>query len=313
MTNEAITTALNKLISGNPDELGAYFLNVCQNENIDSTLSDLQIYMLRLDGNNRPRVNDLVDWLACCIIDYCIPQKEIREAKEKDEKYHTSENTVRLNKKAKDLFTNLSNTGEGGELLLSVMMQRILKIPQLLCKMPLKTNSDIHYHGADGLYGEYDETTQKFHLYWGESKIYNNFDQALGDCLDSIKYLLVEEGVTGARRSRDIELFRDNIDFDNTHLEEAILQFLNPNSEKFLRLEYRGACLIGYNELAYPKDMSKVEQEIFIPIKGKIENIKDKIARQLQKRTPLDLFHMQIFVVPFSDVDEFRKRFLERI
>lgn len=66
------------------------------------------------------------------------------------------------------------------------MTQSMLGIPQVLCKMPLKTSSQVRYHGADGLYGKYDDSLKKFCLYWGESKLYSNFDDALSKCFDSI-------------------------------------------------------------------------------------------------------------------------------
>lgn len=308
-----LDTALQKLISGNREEINSYLREVCKNVNIRETRADMHIYMLHLDGNNRPRVNDLAVFLSCCIVDYCIPKSEIAEANSKDIANNTKQYTTGLVKKAKNLFTDLKNSGEGGELLLSIMSQRILGIPQLLCKMPLKTNSEVHYHGADGLYGKYDSKAKKFCLYWAESKIYDKLDTALTNCFDSIKDLLVEEGAEGTKRTRDLEIFRDNIDFDNEELEDAILEYLNPNSTQYLSLEYRGICLVGYNEDAYPKDMSSVEDEVYESIKEKIETFQDKIGSRLKSKNPLDKFKIEVLLVPFSDVEEFRKRFLEEI
>ena len=273
----------------------------------------MHIYMLRLDGNHRPRINDLAAFLSCCIVDYCIPKSEIEDANSKDEKYNTKQYSLKLVKKARNLFTDLKNSGEGGELLLSTMVQRILDIPQLLCKMPLKTNPEVHYHGADGLYGKYDVNVKKFCLYWAESKIYADVDTALTNCFDSIKDLLVEEGAEGTKKTRDLELFRDNIDFNNEEVENAILEYLNPDSTKYLSLEYRGICLIGYNEDSYPKDLTGVEDKIFDSIKSKIENFQIKIGSKLKSRNPLDQIKIEVILVPFSDVEEFRNRFLEEI
>ena len=270
----------------------------------------MHVHMLTLDGNNRPRTNDLAVFLSHCIIDYCIPRTEILEAEANNRKYNTQQYTAKLYKKAQSLFANLNNTGEGGELLLSIMMQRFLGIPQLLCKMPLKTNSDVHYHGADGLYGHFDTMQNKFCLYWGESKIYSELDNALTDCFDSIKALLIEEGAEGTQRTRDLELFRDNIDFNDENLEDVILQYLNPESKKYSSLEYRGACLVGYDEESYPKDMSKIQSEIFDSVKLRINEFKSKITSRLKFRTPLDKFRIHVFIVPFASVDEFRNKLL---
>lgn len=308
--NESMITALNNLVSGRKEDLDAYFLEVCSKQQVEQTYAEMHVHMLTLDGNNRPRTNDLAVFLSHCIIDYCIPKKDILEAEEKNRKYNTHQYTAQLYQKAQSLFTNLKNTGEGGELLLSIMMQRILGIPQLLCKMPLKTNPAVHYHGADGLYGHFDETQDKFCLYWGESKIYSELDNALTDCFDSIKALLIEEGAGGTQRTRDLELFRDNIDFGDKNLENVILQYLNPDSNKYLSLEYRGACLIGYDEKSYPKDMSKMQAEVFDVVKSRINEFKSKIKSRLKARTPLDKFRIHVFIVPFASVDEFRNKLL---
>ena len=134
-------------------------------------------------------------------------------------------------------------------------MQKVLGIPQLLCKMPLKTNPDVHYHGADGIYGNYDNNIKKFCLYWGESKLYKDIGQAMTDCF---------------YRERDLTLLRDNLDFDNEELEKAIVSFFDPDDEDYLSLEYRGACLVGYDEEAYPSDFSVVESQIKEAIQNKI-------------------------------------------
>ena len=78
-----IQDRLENLIRGNPQSVQAYLREVCKSEPVENTRADMHIYMLRLDGNNRPRTNDFVDFLVNRIVDYCIPPSEIRKAKEK--------------------------------------------------------------------------------------------------------------------------------------------------------------------------------------------------------------------------------------
>ena len=308
-----IQEQLNSLIRGNPLSVDTYLREVCKNEHISDTKASMHIYMLKLDGNNRPRTCDFCDYLINRIVDYCIPPSEIRKAKEKDAEYNTTQYTATLFRKAERLFTDLGNTGEVGELALSVLTQSFLHMPQVLCKMVLKTNSEVHYHGADGVYGKYDTETQKYCLYWGEAKIYADVRQALSSCFDSIKTLLTEEGVDGTRKERDMDLFRTNLDFDNPHLEKAIIEYLDPENAHYNMLEYRGVCLVGYNEESYPKDFSRVEDEIFTCIRDKVDGFKLSIQSRLKSRIPLNLFNIEVFLVPFSDVDELRNKFLERL
>lgn len=185
-----IQEQLNSLIRGNPLSVDTYLREVCKNEHISDTKASMHIYMLKLDGNNRPRTCDFCDYLINRIVDYCIPPSEIRKAKEKDAEYNTTQYTATLFRKAERLFTDLGNTGEVGELALSVLTQSFLHMPQVLCKMVLKTNSEVHYHGADGVYGKYDTETQKYCLYWGEAKIYADVRQALSSCFDAYTYFL---------------------------------------------------------------------------------------------------------------------------
>lgn len=310
MTSNEIKESLERLLHGTSKDLSAYLLEVCSNETVQDTKTDLHVHMLRLDGNNRPRINDFANFVTDCIIDYCIPPSEIREAKERDEANNTTTHLVKLHKKAAGLFTDLNNTGEGGELLLSIMVQRILGIPQLLCKMPLKTNPNVHYHGADGIYGKFDETSGKFCLYWAESKLYSDLGQAMSDCFDSIKKLLIEEGCVGTQRERDLTLFRDNLDFDDVNLENAIVAYLNPDKEEYLSLEYRGVCLVGYDETAYPKDLSGIEAEIKEAIENRLQEFKNMVSTRLKNRLPLDDIVIDVLIVPFSDVNQFREKFL---
>ena len=125
--------------------------------------------------------------------------------------------------------------------------------------------------------------------------------------------MLIEEGATGSQRERDLTLFRDNIDFNNDDLENAILTYLNPDDPNYLKLEYRGVCLVGYDEEAYPKDLSGVETIIQNTIKNRISEFKSKISSRLKNRAPLDDFRLDVFLIPFSDVEKFREKFLEVI
>lgn len=65
---EFIKESLDKLIRGAADSLDAYLLKVCRDESIDDTKAEMHIYMLRLDGNNRPRVSDLASFMSYCIV-----------------------------------------------------------------------------------------------------------------------------------------------------------------------------------------------------------------------------------------------------
>ena len=119
------------------------------------------------------------------VADYAIPRTKLAKAKARDIKYNSTEAVTALVEQARRSFTDLAKTGEGGEMLLFLLAERFLKLPQVLCKMDLKTDTRMHYHGADGVYaGVTPEGMLK--LYWGESKIYKDAATAIKDCLASL-------------------------------------------------------------------------------------------------------------------------------
>jgi hypothetical protein len=103
-----------------------------------------------------------------CAVEYAIPREKIEKAKARDEKYGQSNALIALFEIAKQTFTHLKNSGEGSELLVFLLAERFLKLPQVLCKMDLKTASGVHFHGCDGVYAQIDG--DKLALYWGGSR-----------------------------------------------------------------------------------------------------------------------------------------------
>jgi hypothetical protein len=78
--------------------------------------------------------------------------------------------------------------------------------------MSLKTNTQVHVHGIDGIHGFFEAATNKLKLFWGESKLHKSTDGAIKDAIEGLsKFLLDRQGST-ARGRRDIELLRDGVD-----------------------------------------------------------------------------------------------------
>ena len=149
--------------------------------------------------------------------DYAIPRSKIAEAKARDAKFNSTEAVAELVERAKRSFTDLATTGEGGEMLLYLLAERFLKLPQILCKMDLKTDEKMHYHGADGVYaGITPEGVLK--LYWGESKVYATAGEAISACLESLAPYLLEHEHEGAERERDLLLLSDKADHTDEKL-----------------------------------------------------------------------------------------------
>ncbi|KJB86368.1 hypothetical protein AZ66_19285 [Paenibacillus sp. E194] len=318
MTNITLQSNLGKnidlLLRGNGKEFDAYLSEIISKVPVPDTNATLHCYVVNHDGNDNPRVNDLAQAVALRMIDYCIPRSEIKRAKEKDQQDNTTVEVAKLKIKARKLFTDIENTGEGGEMLLYMLTQAFLRIPQFLCKMPLKTSSQMHYHGADGVHIKYDNQTQKLALYWGESKLYSSIEDGLSACFDSIMPFLIDTGGTDSSQFRDLQLITGNIDVLDDELEVALLNYLDPDSPFFNKLQYRGICLVGFDEESYPNSPNqKTIDQVISEVKLKYDEWQKKVRRRLRSRESLDRIIIEVFLLPFPSVGNFRKSFLEEL
>ena len=163
----------NAILTGDPEELDVHLELVERDIELDRKKIKVHCHCLVRDGNNKVNVRRLAEFMRNSVADYAIPRSKLDAARERDLKYKSTAAVSALHSQACSTFTDLTNTGEGGELLLFLLAERFLRLPQVLCKMDLKTDSRMHYHGADGVYAGLSETgTLK--LYWGESKFYKD-------------------------------------------------------------------------------------------------------------------------------------------
>lgn len=312
--HDFISSYIQNLLRGNGNELNAYLSKVDIDKKINKTQSITRCYMINSDAQHMPRVEDLALKTAFCLLDYAIPRSEIERAKFLDIDENTTANTMQLKRKAKKLFTRLEKTGEGGELLLYLLIQNVLKLPQAISKMSLKTSSQLHYQGADAIHIGYDERSQKLLLYWGEAKMIKSIDRGINDCFESLSPYLTGEKGANDPRERDLQLLMTNLDMANPSLEKALLKYLDPNDPAFNSLEYRGACLIGFDTDIYCSEpFSKIQEIVYKEINTAMDKWISKIDKGINKYDHLNKFTLDIFIIPFPSVQKFRDSFLEAI
>jgi hypothetical protein len=192
---------------------------------------------------------------------------------------------------------------------LFALAEKLLQLPQLICKMSLKTNTRMHIHGADGLHAGVDEQTGKLLLYWGESKIFGDVTSAVRDCLKSLAPMLQDHEAS----KRDLQLLQRHLDVDNEDLENALKKVLNPDDPAFNSLEFRGLCLVGFDCDAYPKGPSKIELDAVVSaITSTLPGWKQHVAKRVTEEK-IDAFSMHFLFVPIPSADEFRKLFREHL
>jgi hypothetical protein len=243
-------------------------------------------------------------------VDYAIPRSKLADAKARDSKFNSTEAVAELVEQAKRSFTDLAKSGEGGEMLLFLLAERFLKLPQILCKMDLKTDTRMHYHGADGVYaGVTPEGILK--LYWGESKVYGDVGAAIRACLNSLAPFLIEPEHEGAERERDLILLSDKADLSKPEFTDALRKYFDRSSAMSNRVQYCGVALVGFDAPFYPGDSAKaVADEIIKACLTELDGWKKNIGERL-KIEKLDHMEIEFFCIPLPSAESFRAAFLK--
>lgn len=287
---------IESLVRGNPDSLSSFVETLEFSEQVEGTITSFYCHKIQLDGNGTVRTVDFIDYLARFIVGYAIPRKRVADAIRKDSEEGLGVHMLRLQEEAKKLFVPLQTSGEGGEILLFVLGEQLLKLPQLFCKMSVKTSGSMHYHGADGVHVGISED-DFLELYWGESKFKGEFSGALRECLNSIEPILSRTDDT-----EDLLLLQNHLDLNDPVSTKLIKRMLDKDAPEYNKVVYCGLCLIGFNESDY--NLASIE--------GKIAGWRDSVARSL-KQKKLDEFKIHFFCLPLVSTDDFKKMFLKRL
>jgi hypothetical protein len=301
---------LASALTGNPDALDVHLTLVERDVLIDGHSVKVHCHCLTVDGNGHVQPYRLAEFMRNAVADYAIPRSKLHEAKARDIKYNSTEAVTGLVEQARRSFTDLVKTGEGGEMLLFLLAERFLKLPQILCKMDLKTDTRMHYHGADGIYaGVTEEGVLK--LYWGESKIYQYATPAIRDCLISLAPFLLEPEHEDAERERDLILLSDKADLSNPTMTKALKRYFDKSSTQSNRVQYCGIALVGFDASFYPDDNTKaVADDIVAGARAELETWRAKIGERL-KAEKLEQFEIELFCIPLPSAEDFRSAFLK--
>lgn len=311
-----ISQAIEDLIIKSDNELHSRIELIKKDIKFDSTETSAHFYFIKLDGNGNPRKRDLLQYVATKILDYSIPKKDQIVAREYFLKNNSSSKVIELERKARELFVDLEKTGELGEMLLYILTEDILKLPQIISKMTLKTSGKLHYQGADGVHFNYNESNDTLDLYWGESKMEKTITSALSNCFDSIVPFLTDPISYDSTQNRDLQLITSNIaeNINNQKLENFLVNYFDLNSDYSNKLNFKGICFIGFNVKNYPtKPKEKTTSSLFNEFNIKLKSWKKSVVTQLNNYPDIKNFEINIFLMPFESVDKMREEFLNLI
>lgn len=308
MTESQVTspsaTQLAAQARGRADQVRSYFHPVGETQ-IPDTKTTYRVRWLALDANNRPRLNALALHLYQRITDYCIPRSRIDEAKRQDEIDGGNAQIMALQEEARRLFLDSETSGEGGELLLFFLLEAELGLPQVLCKMPLKTNRKMPIHGVDGVHAGI-QPNGNLAIYWGESKLYGSFQSALTDCFNSITPFLLDDGTGTAHK--DLVLARDNLDVGDRQLTLQLVKYLTDDNPKRLSLEVSGACLVGFTHDHYGPPFQADGATLLAEVDDQIRRWSTSVKTRVTNRKIED-FTIEFFCLPLPSVADLRAEF----
>lgn len=303
---------LTSMLSGDPDEIDVHLQLIEHNIKIEGKSVNVHCHCMTVDGNGKVNPERLAEFMSYALADYAIPKTQLVKARERDLKFNSTSSVAALHKQAINTFTDLEKTGEGGEMLLFLLAERFLKLPQVLCKMDLKTDSRMHYHGADGVYASVtDEGLLK--LFWGESKVYNDASTAIRDCLSSLAPFLIEPDHSGSERERDLMLLSDKADLGDPTLTAAFKKYFDRTSPMSNRVEYCGVAMVAFDADFYGEGNVKLIAEDVV--NGARDGLKAYIKQLTNRLTieKLDHIHIEFFCVPIPCADGFRTAFLKAL
>lgn len=314
---DRVKKALDNLLIKSKGAIMSRIDEVLSHIDIPSTKAKGYCYCLKVDANGKLRLQDLIDYIDTRIVDYAIPKKEIDEAHNDFNTTGSTQKILQLNKKAENLFTDLEKTGEGGEILLYILTQDILCLPQLISKMSLKTSSKMHYQGADGIHFKYYSETGNLELYWAEAKMYKDLNAAVESCFKSLHGFLLDPKGCTSTQERDIDLITSNIhqNINDDTIEDLIVEYFDKDKEQSNHLVYKGVCFIGFDFDKYPSedDITKTTEDIKKAILTEYDKWYNSIGEKIREHINLDKKEIHVFLMPFPSVEDFRRYYLQTI
>lgn len=270
----------------------------------------IRLHHLKFDGNKIPMTKALADTLYTYIIDYCISSRNRQEPL-------TPKQSAILTKEARALFRHPETsddspdkTGEAGETLLYFLLESVLKAPQLVSKMELKTNHRDEVKGSDGIHAKWNSALGLVDFYFGESKLYQDISSGIASALKSIS------GFHDVNMSsHEFNMVTKHFKYaDDAVKKEISSLFINGNPGPNVRINH--ACLIGFDYDGYTRAISEPHNIAANKFKEIYLVDSEEIIKKLNKKLHnFDKKHLLLdfFIMPFPSVTEFRNAFNEAL
>lgn len=271
----------------------------------------LNLFLLPMNGRNFD-YDKVSNSLLESVADYSLSPKT---------KHMYDGEPMLISKEARKKFKEATkNDGELGELLLFCLLEGFLEAPKILTKLELKTSNERYVCGSDGVHLK-KISEKKYHLIFGESKTYKDPSRAFQNAFKSIDKLKKNSNSSGLRSEKYLisSQIDAHVDPEDKDLQEAIKSLLYPyqiKTDKSIDIDDAFSILV-----CYEIDISKEREEL--PNEDFALKIQEKVINQIKKYLPNiyksikkhDLLGstFYIFVIPFTDINKYRKKILKDI
>lgn len=302
---------INKYISINTKDYDNCIDVIEHNHVIQGIKATVRLHYLKFDGNGLPMVKPLANILYSYIINYCLSARQRNDTL-------TPQQATCLTKDARKLFRHPTitddspdKTGEAGELLLYFLMEAVLKTPQVIAKMELKTNRKDEVKGSDGMHARWNEEDGVIDFFFGESKLYQSSSDAISKAIESI-----DEFHENKMYRHEFTMITNHFKYADEKTRDAITEMI-VHGEPGNGVRVNHACLIGYDFKAYkslPPELSK--NEMTVEFCEKFLDDSGRLVKLLQKGfDKFDKKHLKfdVFFIPFPSVEAFRNAFNEAL
>lgn len=194
-----------------------------------------------------------------------------------------------------------------------------LKAAKILSKLELKTTNKKYVNGSDGVH-YLKLPNGNYQLIFGESKMYTDLYDALGEAFKSIKEFKDEINSKGEKKSGiryEKGLISDNLnkEFDEED-EKFLMDLVYPKGSNEFDVDDAFGIFIGYQINVTTEERKLLPDDFRELIKNKIISEINKIEKSIEtriKNKQLEGHNFYIYIVPFTEIENTRKEILKEV
>ncbi|HEY5960452.1 MAG TPA: DUF1837 domain-containing protein [Polyangiaceae bacterium] len=275
-------------------------------ETISGISANTRMHCLKFDGNQQPMVEALAECLYEHVIAYCI------SARNRPSEL-TVQDAARLTKEARKLFIHPpatpddpDQTGEAGEMLLYLLMEAVLRAPQVVAKMELKTSSSMEIHGSDGIHMAWSAADSIVDVFFGEAKVYKDVGAAMTAALNSVDAFHADDVLC-----HELKMATKYFKHAEEPVKAAVSELLR-NGKPSSDVRVNHALLIGYDWAGFNGLTASSVKELTSEFKTRYRRDAPRLHGLMQSRFSKfnrKTLRFEIFFLPFSSVQGFRDAF----